>query len=243
MPKYLVSLIARWSLAMLTAALVVLVSEPIWARPEIAVLVVDGLKVLLITAPVCGAALMVGLVIDHLRTLQLRRPPTAADLAAGLPIQFATSVDAVRIAHEEALAPVTSGGGWPATVSKFAFIGNVRGFGWRAMCPYIGREDWKAMTALLVNAEPEAILSPARGNQAPQWVNGWSYCKLRPALKYRRQLLPYPAGAPPVVTWGRASHKITHATHAEHAVIDMTVAEAARNIRANQRRNDATDNP
>jgi len=152
--------------------------------------------------------------------------PLAGGIAAGLVGALMPDIDQpvstishdLGIAREEALTPAapTADEGWKSAVIKFAFLGNGHGWGWRSMCRFVGRREWRTLLDLMIGAE---VLAPGRGNQDSEWINGWSYVKFRPAVKYDRLSLPFPADPAPAVMWvrGYPSRTSTHATHAAHA--------------------------
>jgi hypothetical protein len=114
---------------------------------------------------------------------------------------LAYDVDAVTLAHDENAteAPTAPAENWEYGIVTFAFVARWGGFGWRSMCRYMGREDWKRCIRTMVAG---GVLSPARGNIAPEWAPGWCYSKFRLSIKHGRLGLPYPVDAPPpAVEW------------------------------------------
>jgi hypothetical protein len=59
----------------------------------------------------------------------------------------------------------------------------------------VRRAGWECYTGLL----REAGVIQAGDRSRTDWAGGWSYCKLRTALKHGRLALPYPAGGPPAL--------------------------------------------
>jgi hypothetical protein len=182
--------------------------QPAYAEPAVRSLVINGVEVLLISASLSGAALMIGAVAVKLEDWHRSLPPAAP----ALPMKFATSYEAVTLAHEETQAdPEQSWADqWIAAMRRFACIGNVYGFGWSQMSPSMGREDWQACSALMFGAK---ILIQARGKRATHWAPGWSYSRFSVEIKHGRLALTYPDQPAPQIEWSR-NVTLTHAWHA-----------------------------
>jgi hypothetical protein len=201
MQRAIVETVSRYAAGVASLAIGAAWSAPVWERADVQTLGVIGAQSLTIIGVAAGGVLTIGYTWNRLATWAAIRPPVIVSPA--LPVQFANDHEALTLAHEEAQADDTPNrvDGWQAAITKFALLGNLGGFGWRAMCRFCGQDDWKVMLGLMVGAE---VLMPPRGRRAAQWGGGWCFSKFRLALKHGRLSLPFPDSSSPVVVWEKA---------------------------------------
>ena len=188
-----------------------LAMQPLMADPSFRSITRSGTEALLITGFVSGIAVVAGGAVHQLLTWSRDLPPAAP----ALPVQYAKDAEAVRLVYEEQRDDSSDPADlWRKAVIRFAFFGNCNGWGWRDLCPYMGREDWKVCTRLLIEG---GVLSPAKGKRGTDWIVGWNYPRFRMALKYGDLEMPFPTPDPaPRIEWTRTVTQ-WHAQHAQHA--------------------------
>jgi hypothetical protein len=201
--------IARYTAGTILGLGALALTYPTLARPDVADVLALCAKSLAISATCAGAVAAVGYSAHRILEWRALRPP---DMTAAAVAQFAASV---------AGGPVTAGtqelrefaavasearraddddeiARWDSSVTKFALLGNLRGFGYRDLRGLVDRPGWEIFKGLMVDA---GILENGAGTRPTSWAGEWCYTRFRIAVKWSRLELPYPEGDPPAVRW------------------------------------------
>ncbi|MCS6909093.1 MAG: hypothetical protein NZM11_00765 [Anaerolineales bacterium] len=199
MQKQLVSSLTK----VLIACVIGIAVQPFLKRDDIAPLIVSGLQVLVLSAICAGCVIIVGYAHHRLQDWRAHRPHIAWQ---SLPQTYAYDQDALDLAHEETVHPASADDDRQRQIVdaliRFAFVARYGGFGWRAMCRYVGYADWQRCLGTMLR---QAVLTPPRGNQAADWAYGWSYSRYRMSMKYGQLDVPYPTHAEiPVILWRKS---------------------------------------
>jgi hypothetical protein len=199
MQRQLVSSLTK----VLIACVIGIAVQPFLKRDDIAPLIIAGLQVLALAAICAGCVVIVGYAHHRLQDWRAHRPQIAWPTA---PAAFAYDQDALDLVHEEISHPASEDDDRERKVTdaliRFAFVSRWAGFGWRAMCRYVGYVDWNRCLKTMLQQE---VLTPPRGNQSADWARGWSYSRYRMSMKYSQIAVPFPAGADvPVIFWRKS---------------------------------------
>jgi hypothetical protein len=199
MQRQLVSSLTK----VLIACVIGIAVQPFLKRDDIAPLIIAGLQVLVLAAICAGCVVIVGYAHHRLQDWRAHRPQIALSI---LPKAFAYDQDALDLVHEEIVHQASADDDREQKVVealiRFAFVSRWEGFGWRAMCRYVGYVDWQRCLHTMLH---QGVLIPPRGNRAADWARGWSYSRYRMDMKYGRLDVPYPTHADvPVILWRKS---------------------------------------
>jgi len=195
------------------AALLGLFLQPVLTWPAVRPIVEQAAQYVVSALSVIGVVLAAGYAHHRLLEWERIRPPALPPLEMTLHTTTharAELYEAATLEHEAVRAvaePLDREAAIRRALVEFAFVSRWGGFGWRAMCRYVGREDWTNALACMIGAR---VLEGPRGNKAAEWAGGWCYSRFRVEVKYGRLPLPFPADAPiPLVDW-RKPPTVTH---------------------------------
>jgi hypothetical protein len=197
---------------------------PTLARPDVADVLALCVKSLAFSVTVAGSVAAVGYSAHRILEWRALRPP---DMTAAAVAQFASSVaggpgapgvdlrELAAVASEARRADDDEDdelARWDSAVTKFALLGNLRGFGYRDLRGLVDRPGWEILKGLMVCA---GVLENGAGTRPTSWAGEWCYTRFRIAVKWGRLELPYPPGEPPAVRWQIAGSGTLN-THAKH---------------------------